>query len=76
MQTMPKAGVLATRSASQRVVCAWCWKVITDGPAEGLVSHGICAACSERMMQDARNRIHREELEAERARLHPLDPRD
>jgi photoactive yellow protein len=32
--------------APLRVVCAWCSRVTRDGPADALVSHGICATCA------------------------------
>ena len=33
-----------------RLVCAWCEKVIEDGPP-GLTSHGICTKCAAEMRQ-------------------------
>lgn len=31
-----------------RRVCAWCNRVLRDGPEP--TSHGICAACNEKLM--------------------------
>lgn len=31
-----------------RVICAWCKRLLKDGPLDGLVSHGCCSACLER----------------------------
>lgn len=30
-------------------VCAWCQTVLEEGEEGGMVSHGICEACSERL---------------------------
>lgn len=32
-----------------KVICAWCQRLLRDGPAEP-VSHGICSTCMERLM--------------------------
>lgn len=34
-------------------VCAWCGKHLV-GPADGVVSHGICPECSERVLREWR----------------------
>lgn len=35
-----------------RVLCAWCPVVIQDGPPSPVpVSHGICTACYQRVLQ-------------------------
>jgi len=38
-----------------RVICAWCHVVLHEGDAPEPVSHGICAACEDRVW-------HREQL--------------
>jgi photoactive yellow protein len=41
----PTDSQVEPRTAEMRVVCAWCSKVMRDGPPQP-VSHGICAACA------------------------------
>ena len=36
-----------------KVTCAWCGKVLHDGPAEN-ISHGICDACERRVCEEER----------------------
>ena len=41
-----------------KTICAWCKKIITDGPEE-VASHGICEACDAREfpVTDAENSV-------------------
>ena len=38
-----------------KLVCAWCGVTIREGNAEADVSHGICASCFEREMDNLNN---------------------
>lgn len=34
-----------------KVICAWCKKVLKDGPEEP-VSHGICEECEKKLREE------------------------
>lgn len=34
-----------------KVICAWCGRIITDGPDDSDVSHGICTPCEKRYLE-------------------------
>lgn len=36
----------ARKETKVKVICAWCGRVLREGPAEP-VSHGMCQQCSE-----------------------------
>lgn len=39
---------------SIKTICAWCGKLIKDGPTDkdGKVSHGICPECAEKVTKN------------------------
>jgi hypothetical protein len=39
-----------------KVICAWCKVILQDDPKDNQpVSHGICKACKEKMLEELRN---------------------
>lgn len=43
---------MVTRQVLIRIVCAWCRRVMVDGPATGPISHGCCDTCFERLISE------------------------
>lgn len=43
-----------------KTICAWCKIVLEDGPDSEAVSHGICEACKEKLINVKQHRqIHK-----------------
>lgn len=42
-----------------KVVCAWCNAVITDGPDDTNVSHGICGPCEKKYLAGLQTNVQK-----------------
>lgn len=40
-----------------KVICAWCKKTMRPGNEKELPSHGICPACRDKFMGEAKNLV-------------------